>query len=222
MKKKLAALLTAVMVLGSATTALAAPSVSAGDLSNDKGNITKVESMTDAKAEELAGQLVIKSESITKSDNVTSVKTEKVSASVVKSAAKKAIEVVEQLFKVDLDKKVNKGETKTTAALVAVMDVTVEGEVSADKPATLTFTVPEAKASENYIILHRLADGTWETIPATVAKGTVTGTFTSFSPVAIVKVAATTETTGVVSVLPIIAAAGLVGTVACGKKVKFN
>lgn len=223
MKKKLVGLLAAIMVLGSATTALAAPSISAGDLSNNAGSVTKVESMTDEQAKELAEDLVVKKESIEiAGGKVTAVETKAVEPKVLKAAAKEAVKAVEKLFNVDLDKKVGKGETKVTAAIAAIMDIVISGEVSKENPATLTFDIPEAKAGENYLVLHQLADGTWEQITPEVRDGKIIAKFTSFSPVAIVKVAATTEKTGVVSVLPMIAAAGLVGTVVCGKKVKFN
>ena len=223
MKKKLAAVLSAMMVLASATTALAAPSISAGDLSNSTGSVTKIESMTDAKAEEVANKLVIKADAIkTESENVTKVETKVVTPKVLKEAAKKAVEAVKSIFKVDITEEVEEGETKVTAAIVSIMDVKVEGEVSAEKPAKLTFDVPGAKAGENYIVLHQLASGDWETITPVVANGKITATFTSFSPVAIVKVAATATKTGVVSVLPVIALVGLAGTAVCGKKVKFN
>jgi len=224
MKKKLVVLLAALMVLASTTTALAAPSISAGDLSSKAGSVTKVEAMTDAEAKEAAKDLVIKAEDITvKAGNVTIDKAEVVSADVFKAAAKKAIEAVKKAFDVDVTKEVKKGETKVTAAIVSVVDVTVTGTVNADNKATLTFKVADVKAGETILVLHQLKDGTWETItPDNVADGVVTATFTSFSPVAFVKVAATAQKDGDVFVLPMLAVAGLVGTAVCGKKIKFN
>lgn len=209
MKKKLVVLLAALMVFASTTTALAAGSVTSGDLSKEESSIENVADMSDAKAEELAEELVVSKEDITVSENVTEIKVEKVTAAVLKEAAKEAAEIIKEIPVAD--------DMKVTAAIAAVMDldVTFTGE-----EVTLTIAVPEIKAGERVIVLHKNGN-VWEEITNAVAgDGTVTATFGSFSPIAIVKVAATSEKTGVVSVLPMIAAAGLVGAAVCGKKSK--
>ena len=107
-----------------------------------------------------------------------------------------------------------------TAAIVAIMDI--KAEITGDK-ADITVAVPDVKAGETVIVLHQKADGTWEQLPVVqVVDGKVVFTATSFSPIAIVKVASTSVKTGVVSVLPVLAAAGLVGAVVTGKKSKAN
>lgn len=69
----------------------------------------------------------------------------------------------------------------------ACADVNLEGSgVSADNPITVTFLVEGVKAGHDISVIHKKADGTWETLPGTAGDGTVTATFTSFSPVAIV------------------------------------
>lgn len=69
----------------------------------------------------------------------------------------------------------------------ACADVNLEGSgVSADNPITVTFLVEGAKAGHDISVIHKKADGTWETLTGTAGDGTVTATFTSFSPIAIV------------------------------------
>ena len=206
MKKKLMVLLAALMVLGSTTTALAAGSVTSGDLSKEESSIENVADMTEAEAEVLAEKLVIAEDAITAPEGVT-VTVEQVTATVLKEAAAQAAEAIENITVAD--------DMKVTAAIAAIMDLNVE---FTGEEVTLTFAVPEIKAGERIIVLHKGVNG-WEEIAGAVAgEGTVTATFTSFSPIAIVKVAATAEKTGVVSVLPMIALAGLAGAAVCGKK----
>lgn len=73
----------------------------------------------------------------------------------------------------------------------AATDVNLEGtSVSADNPITVTFSVAGVNAGETITVLHKKADGTWEILPGTAGTGTVTATFTSFSPVIFVRAAA--------------------------------
>lgn len=127
----------------------------------------------------------------------------------------------------------------TTATIKAIIDV------KADNGGKATFAVPSVKAGANIVILHLGANG-WETItPDSVEEGKVTATFTSFSPVVIVELAAkggstgetynpgsydkyltSTDTTTVPSpqtgetapFLPVIAVICLAGIAVCGKK----
>lgn len=74
---------------------------------------------------------------------------------------------------------------------IAATDVNLEGtNVSADNPITVTFSVAGVKAGDTITVLHKKTDGTWENLPGTVGNGTVTATFTSFSPVVFVRTAA--------------------------------
>lgn len=51
----------------------------------------------------------------------------------------------------------------------------------------VTVSAPYAQAGQNvWFMLHLKADGTWEYIPTTVGNGTLTGRFTSFSPVYVI------------------------------------
>ena len=218
MKKKIVALLTVAMMLVSSTTVLAAPSVSGGDLSNNKGNVTKVEDMSDADAGKVAKEVAVDKEDIKAPENVTINEVTAVDATTFKAAAAEAIKAVKEKFGVDITVE-QTGDEKVTAAIVAAVEI--KAEIPAGETADITFAVPDVKAGETIIVLHQKADGTWEQLPVVnVVDGKVTATFSSFSPVVIVKVAATSDKTGVVSVLPLLAAAGLVGAVVTGKKAK--
>lgn len=132
----------------------------------------------------------------------------------------------------------------TSAELVGVADVTYEGEIPAEGVA-ITLKVDGIKAGDKVFVIHYTSADTYEVLEATAGDGTVTVTFKSLSPVAIVKytveaAASTGDTTTTVNttttvdttttspktgVLPVAAiAAGicLAGAAVCGKKVKFN
>lgn len=219
MKKKLVALLAVAMMFASTTTVLAAPSVAAGDLSKNEGNVAKVESMTDAEVKEVAEKVAVEKEAITAPANVTINEVKPVEATVYKAAAAEAVKAVKEKFGVDVTVEAT-GDVKVTAAIVAAVEI--DATITGDK-ADIAIAVPDVKAGETVIVLHQKADGTWEQLPVVeVANGKVTATFTSFSPVVIVKVASTSAKTGVVSVLPLLATAGLVGAVVTGKKAKNN
>ena len=61
--------------------------------------------------------------------------------------------------------------------------IDVQGTASEANPLTVTFNVPGVKATDIVNILHLKADGTIEVLPGIAGEGTVTGTFTSLSPV---------------------------------------
>ena len=69
---------------------------------------------------------------------------------------------------------------------VAIAAANVSGSASADNPVTVTFSIPGVKKGDSISVIHRKADGDWEVLPGTCGDGTVTATFTSFSPVAFV------------------------------------
>ncbi len=73
-----------------------------------------------------------------------------------------------------------------TATVLKAFDITLpEGDYSAG--VKVTIGVPEVKAGQKIAVLHQKADGTWEKLAVNeVANGSVTATFYSFSPVAIV------------------------------------
>lgn len=76
---------------------------------------------------------------------------------------------------------------------IAAADVNLDGtNVSADNPVTVTFSIAGVNAGDTIAVIHKKSDGSWENLPGTVANGTVTVTFTSFSPVLFARPAATT------------------------------
>lgn len=176
MKRKIAGLLAALMVLTLGTTTLAAPSVTAEDLKEAAAAVKEV-------------------------TGVEGVQTEAVSAEVYTEAQTKAV------------------ATNEKAEMLAIVEVTVPAGTDLSKGVTLTFAVEGVKAGDNIVILHKAATG-WETIKADkVEDGKVTATFTSLSPVAIVKLpAGVSKDTGVVTVLPIVAIACVAGIAGCVKK----
>lgn len=202
MKKKIAGLLAAVMVLTMGTTVFAAQSAELG------AEESKV-------VEKAMGSVSTKATAVTPDGNsITVTVTSVESKSIVEVANNQAAKIV-------------KGGT-----VLGIVDVTAEIPAGAQS-VDVTLTVDGIKKGDNVIVLHQKADGTWETLASKVEKdGEVTATFTSFSPVVIVKAAATTsaETEGLtspkdgdpVSVLPVLAILFAVGVVVFGRKVKFN
>lgn len=224
MKRKLAAVLTAILVVGSTTTFLAAPSVTtpsidAGDLSNAAGEVTSIETMTDAEVEAVIEAVTLESSAITAGEATVAV--QPVTKETLKSATTAVISAVEEKLGVDITEEVEKGEQKVTAALLAVIDLEVTGFTGS---VDVTFNVEGIEAGNTVYVLHEKTDGTWETIaPKSVEDGKVIVTLSSFSNYAIAKVAATSEKTGVaVSLLPLVATICAAGTVVTSKKVKFN
>lgn len=120
-----------------------------------------------------------------------------------------------------------KAEEKSAKSEVLAL-VEVEVPAGTTGKVTVTFEVPGVTAADagKLYLLHEKADGVWEVIhPDKVEAGKVTATFSSFSPVAIVKVADTATTlpkTGAPVVLPVVALICAAGAVGCAKKVKFN
>ena len=74
---------------------------------------------------------------------------------------------------------------------IAATDVNlVESNVSADNPITVTFSIAGVNAGDEIVVAHKKSDGSWEKLPGTVGSGTVTVTFTSFSPALFVRTTA--------------------------------
>lgn len=192
--KKLAVLLSALLVLSCGTTFFASPSPEAGAPSPEAG--------TDEVAVEIK--------------NATAVDSTGKEVKVILSAVKEEVKAEAEA----------KAEEKSKGSQVlAIVDVKVEG---ATGKVTITFEVDGIKAADKGTIylLHEKANGTWEVIhPDKVEDGKVTATFSSLSPVAIVKVAKETTTlpkTGAPVALPVLACICAAGAVGCAKKVKFN
>lgn len=77
----------------------------------------------------------------------------------------------------------------------AAADVNLEGtNVSADNPITVTFSIAGVNAGDEIVVLHKKSDGSWEKLTGTAGSGTVTATFTSFSPVLFVRTSAAPAT----------------------------
>lgn len=90
----------------------------------------------------------------------------------------------------DVLKELLQGNFVEGMRVVDVMDVSVIGDVTF--PVTLTFQVPGVTADSNVAVLHY--NGTaWEVVPSQAGDGTVTATFESLSPVAIVTDAAAAD-----------------------------
>ena len=54
-------------------------------------------------------------------------------------------------------------------------------------PTDITMNIPGITAGQSVVVLHRMSNGVWEVVPvAAVSSGSVTATFTSLSPVAII------------------------------------
>lgn len=75
-----------------------------------------------------------------------------------------------------------------TMKVVAIQDVSVEGDVA--WPVTLTFSYAGVNKDTKVAVLHWNGSA-WENVAATAGDGTITATFTSLSPVAIVVDSAT-------------------------------
>lgn len=120
---------------------------------------------------------------------------------------------------------------KAAVALVGQSAATNAGTVQVEKvfeltatisgPTNITIAVPGVTAGQKVAVLHQKADGTWESVPVTnVSAGSVTATFTSLSPVAIVTYASpkTGESFPVAGAVCIVA---LFGAALCVKKFVF-
>lgn len=78
----------------------------------------------------------------------------------------------------------------TVKATVAVFELNVTaGTIDAEKGTKVTITLPEISGDKKYVILHKKADGAWETIkPDSISAGSIVATFKSLSPISIVEV----------------------------------
>lgn len=194
MKKKIAVLFTALMVMAMGTTAFAATSPTTKTTDTTTTEATSYANVTVA----AEGGVVIDGVASTVAPTVTAVTTAKVEEAQAQAVASIA----------------------ETAKVLQMVDVSLP--VSFEK-VQLTFNVNGVTAGQKIAVLHQKHDGSWETItPDSVGNGTVTATFTSLSPVAFVAYNASAQTGETAPILPIIAVICLAGVAVCGAKVKFN
>lgn len=194
MKKKVAALLTAIMVMAMGTTAMAAPSATTTTTDTTTTTATAYADVTVA-----SNGVVIDGAASNVTPTITAVTTAQVEAAQAQAVA----------------------SISSTAKVLKMVDVSLP--VSFTK-AQLTFNVSGVTEGQKIAVLHQKHDGSWETItPDAVGNGTVTATFTSLSPVAIVAYNASAQTGETAPVMPVILAViCMAGVVICAKKVKFN
>ena len=193
MKKKVAALLTAIMVMAMGTTAFAAsPTTTTTDTTTTTA--TAYADVTIA-----SNGVVIDGVASDVTPTITAVTTAQVEAAQAQAVA----------------------SISSNAKVLKMVDVSLP--VSFTK-AQLTFNVSGVTEGQKIAVLHQKHDGSWETItPDAVGNGTVTATFTSLSPVAIVAYNASAQTGETAPVMPVIIAVICVAGVAiCAKKVKYN
>lgn len=188
MRKFIAALCAAVMVLGSTATFVAAPSQSSPSV--EMGTVATLDDKISSATSE-AGTVTIKEVTDTTAVNA------------LKAAVVEEIQERTEAVK---------------AKVLALADVSLpEG-----KGGKITFKVDGVFSTDtvNTIVVLHWNGSVWEEItPDAVSAGTVTATFSSLSPVAIVKVIPEAGKFGVgFSTVALVAAAGLAGAVVCGKK----
>lgn len=165
MKKKIAVVLTALMVMAMGTTAFAATSPTTKTSETTTAEATAYANVTVA-----AGGIVIDGVASTAAPTVKAVTTAQVEAAQTQAVASVA----------------------PTAKVLQMIDVTLP--VSFEK-AQLTFSVNGVTAGQKIAVLHQKHDGSWEVInPDSVGNGTVTATFTSLSPIAFVAYNASAQT----------------------------
>lgn len=175
MKKKIAVVLTALMVMAMGTTAFAATSPT-----TKTSETTTTEATAYANVTVAAGGIVIDGVASTAAPTVKAVTTAQVEAAQTQAVASVA----------------------PTAKVLQMIDVTLP--VSFEK-AQLTFSVNGVTAGQKIAVLHQKHDGSWEVInPDSVGNGTVTATFTSLSPIAFVAYNASAQTGETTPVLPIL------------------
>lgn len=120
---------------------------------------------------------------------------------------------------------------KAAVALVGASPAANVGAVQVEKifelsaaisgPTNITINVPGITAGQSVVVLHQMSNGTWEVVPiAAVSAGSVTATFTSLSPVAIITYASpkTGESFPIAGVICVVS---FLGAAFCIKKYAF-
>lgn len=106
------------------------------------------------------------------------------------------------------------------SSVLQIVDVSLPAGTTFSK-VQLTFNVPGIVAGQSIYVLHQKADGSWEKItPDAVGNGTVTATFTSLSPVAIVAANASAQTGEAAPYALIGAIVCFMGVLFCLKKIQ--
>lgn len=189
MKKKLTALLAAVMIFALNLSAFAAPSPTTADTTGAPATAKVL-----AEGVAVQNSIIINGVAQTVTPVVTSVSEKTVTSA--KAAAQAMV--------------------SSNANLLKLIDVELPVSFTSAK---ITFNVSGVKAGQKVTVLHQKADESWEKISdVVVGDGTVTATFTSLSPVAFV-VEGTSDKTGSVSpILTIVAAICLAGAAFYGFK----
>ena len=115
------------------------------------------------------------------------------------------------------------------AEVVSVFELTADtavAEKKADGTYEVTVKIASVAATDNIVVLHGKADGTWEKLDAKAGAGTVTFSTKSFSPFAIVKVPAASEApkapaTGVAfPIAGVVALVSAAGAAVCTKQAR--
>lgn len=247
MKKKVAAVLTALMVLSIGTTAFAASSPTTTTSANGaevkvEATVTAAESVerTTVETVTIGGEEVepeITALSQTTFDEAVTTATNTLDAKNLENLPDSYKELKEA------------GSDKTvTAEVLSAVEISLPVDIP-EEGVQLTIAIDGVKAGDMIVLLHKGADG-WERIyPDKVKNGKVVATFTSLSPIAIVKYTVSTKNNSTkpadntstnttnntaeagttvtspqtgesASVLPVVALICLAGIVVCGKKVK--
>lgn len=192
MKKKLVVLLAAVMLFASTTTVLAAPSATASDVT--MGTTAELKAAVSG-ATSAAGEVTV--------------------ADVTDTAAVAALD--DTVLSI-----VQNTATDVKAKVLGLADLSLPAgtDLSAGVQIKVAVAGVYSTDSANTIVALHWNGTAWENIKVVaVEKGYVTIEVTSLSPIAFAKVIPEAGTFGVgVSVLPLVAAAALAGTVATGKK----
>lgn len=180
MKKKLISVLAAVMVLSFGTTAFAATSPTTVD-TKVEANAAQTTVTTVSASKTVAEYAAVEADTATVSAT---------SQDVINSAVATVNELTKDVAAL-ADKYISGNAAGLkAAALDASKTINVDVKMIADVKGTpgtpVTFKVAGITANSCVLVLHWNGSA-WEAIPATVGEGTVTATFNSFSPVAIVE-----------------------------------
>ena len=192
MKKKLVVLLAAVMLFASTTTVLAAPSATASDVT--MGTTAELKAAISG-ATSAAGTVTVADVTDTKA---------------VETLDDTVLSIVQT----------NTADVKAKVLGLADLSLPAGTDLSAGVQIKVAVDGVYSTDSANTIVALHWNGTAWENIKVVaVEKGYVTIEVTSLSPIAFAKVIPEAGTFGVgVSVLPLVAAAALAGTVATGKK----
>lgn len=110
------------------------------------------------------------------------------------------------------------GQQESINAAAVQVEKVFDLSAAISGPTDITISVPGVTAGQSVVVLHQKADGTWESVPVvSVASGSVTATFTSLSPVAIISYASP-KTGESFRVLGVIVMVSMCGAAFCARK----